>query len=374
MADAIRALVMGTSGIMNDGITSWMVQTFAAMDTAGFDFTTIAFEGAPEDLIQRVRDLGFRVFVVPSRKTSTRAYTKAYRELIASGRFDIVHISCNSAIAAFELHEARKVGVPMRIAHSHNTTCQHKKADRILRPIFYRELTDRYACGRDAGRWLFGELPFTVIPNGKELGDWAYSPMLRDDARLELGISDGQIVIGHVGRFNKQKNHAKLLKSFAELRNRSRCYRLVLVGDGALLEQTKALASALGISDSVSFLGRRSDVPRLLNAMDCMVLPSLYEGFPNVVLEWQLSGLPVVMSDTITNDVAITPLVSQVSLDVTDAGWADMIECSLASRNRGADSAAARVAAKEQGYDINDDAALLRGLYLEGAVRCRWGS
>lgn len=370
MAEDIRALVMGTSGIMNDGITSWMRQTFDVMDTAGFDFTTIAFEGTPEDIIQDVRDMGFRVLVVPSRKTKPRAYAKAYRELIANGRFDIVHISCNSAIAAFELREARKAGVSMRIAHSHNTTCQHKKADKMLRPIFYRELTDRFACGQDAGKWLFGKLPFTVIPNGKELGDWAYLPKLRDDVRSELGLSDRQVVIGHVGRFNEQKNHAKLLRTFAELRNRSHCYRLVLVGDGALLEQTKILASELGVSDSILFLGRRHDVSRLLNAMDCMVLPSLYEGFPNVVLEWQLSGLPIVMSNTITDDVAITPLVSQVPLNASVAMWADAIECSLAGRDRALDSVKARRAAKEKGYDIHDDAVLLRRLYLEGIARC----
>ena len=370
MAEDIRALVMGTSGIMNDGITSWMRQTFDVMDTAGFDFTTIAFEGTPEDIIQDVRDMGFRVLVVPSRKTKPRAYAKAYRELIANGRFDIVHISCNSAIAAFELREARKAGVSMRIAHSHNTTCQHKKADKMLRPIFYRELTDRYACGRDAGRWLFGNRPFTVVPNGKELDDWAFSPAVRADARAKLGLTDGQVVIGHVGRFNKQKNHQKLLRAFAELRQRSNTYRLVLVGDGALLEDTRRLAGELGVAESVVFLGRRDDVPRLLNALDCMVLPSLYEGFPNVVLEWQLSGLPVVMSDTITDDVAITPLVSQVPLDVSDAGWADMIERSLVSRDRALDSVKARRAAKEEGYDIHDDAVLLRRLYLEGIARC----
>ena len=370
MTETIRALVMGTSGIMNDGITSWMRQTFAAMDKSGFDFTTVAFEEAPEDVVRGIEGIGFEVMRVPNRKASPRAYASSFRKLLDNRHFDIVHVSCNSALAAFELREARRHGVPMRIAHSHNTMCQHMRMDRLLRPAFYRELTDRYACGRDAGRWLFGDRPFTVIPNGKELGDWAFSPAARADARAELGLADGQVAIGHVGRFNKQKNHQKLLHTFAELVHRSNTYRLVLVGDGTLLEETRCLADELGITKSVAFLGRRDDVPRLLNALDCMVLPSLYEGFPNVALEWQLSGLPVVMSDTITNDVAITPLVSQIPLDVSDAGWADVIESSLASRNRGADSAAARVAAKEHGYDINDDAALLRGLYLEGVARC----
>ena len=104
--------------------------------------------------------------------------------------------------------------------------------------------------------------------------------------------------------------------------------------------------------------------------MDCMVFPSLYEGFPNVVLEWQLNGLPVVMSDKITDECAITPLVSQVTLEASPAEWADAVERTMAGRDRAADSAAARLTAKAAGYDIHENAAMLRRLYLEGVERC----
>lgn len=367
----IRILCISTNGIMNDGITSWMRTTFGVMDRTGLELVTTSFEDVSEDVVSSVEASGLSVVRVPSRKLEPRSYAVAFRRLLAEGDFDIVHVSCNSALAAFELREARKHGVPMRIAHSHNTTCQHRVADRLLRPVFYRELTDCYACGRDAGKWLFGDRPFTVIPNGKELGEWAFSPRQRKEVRAELGVSFGEVVIGHVGRFNEQKNHAKLLRVFAKLASRSDSFRLVLVGDGELEYRTRALASELGFADRVSFLGRRDDVPRLLNAMDCMVLTSLYEGFPNVVMEWQLSGLPVVMSDAVTDDVVITPLVSQVSLSADDAVWADVVERSLSCRDRAADSKAARAAAKEQGYDIHDDARLLRRLYAEGVARCR---
>lgn len=369
IAGSIKALVMSTSGAMNDGITSWMRQTFAAMDQSNLELTTLAFYGAPNDIVASVRNVGFDVLSVPSRKTNPKAYAAAFRRILEEEDFDIVHVSCNSALASFELREAKLHGVPMRIAHSHNTTCQHKVVDRLLRPIFYQELTDCYACGSDAGKWLFEGRPFTVIPNGKELDDWAFSSINSIDVRSELGLSNQDIVIGHVGRFNKQKNHEKLLHIFAELRRRSNRYRLVLVGDGNLFERTKILADQLGIGREVLFLGRRNDVPRILNGLDCMVFPSLYEGFPNVVLEWQLSGLPVVMSDTITDDVAITSLVKKLYLSASDAYWADEIESSLIGRDRTADSVEARKEAKRQGYDIHDDAALLRGLYFQGVKR-----
>lgn len=366
-----KILVMGTSGIMNDGITSWMLQTFGAMDRQGLELFTVAFEGCEPSIAENVEKVGFSVTHVPSRKTAPHAYADALKTFLTKEEFDIVHICCNSALAAFELREARKRVVGMRIAHSHNTMCAHRIADRILRPILYREATDFYACGTDAGRWLFGDRPFTVIPNGKELGNFAFSGDSRADARSELGLGNESIVVGHVGRFNDQKNHGKLLEVFASLRTRSPKYELVLIGDGGLFEQTKEKARALGVAEHVKFLGRRSDVPRLLNGMDCMVFPSLYEGFPNVVLEWQLNGLPVVMSDTITDECAITPFVSQVGLDASADVWADAVEAAMRGRDRAADSASAREAAKAGGYDIHENAAMLRRLYLEGVERCR---
>jgi len=368
---AIKILVLGTSGVLNDGITSWMRQTFGAMNLEGLEIVTVAFEDCDPSVVDAVEKVGIRVVTVPSRKKNPRAYVRAYRALLEKENFSIVHVCCNSALASFELREARKYSVKMRIAHSHNTTCGHRVADRLLRPVLYREATDYYACGKDAGKWLFGNRQFKVIPNGKDLGLFTFSSSVRVGARAELGLNDDAIALGHVGRFNAQKNHGKLLEIFKELRGRSPRYELVLIGDGALFNQTKENAESLGIQNHVHFLGRRDDVPQLLNAMDCMVFPSLYEGFPNVVLEWQLNGLPVVMSETITDECAITPLVSQVALNDSAAVWADAIEDALKGRDRALDSASGVNSAKTAGYDIRDNAAMLRRLYMEGINRCK---
>lgn len=203
------------------------------------------------------------------------------------------------------------------------------------------------------------------------LSDFSYSPIARETARKELGLSGNELVFGHVGSFNEQKNHLKLLDIFSELYRRNSFCRLVLIGEGHLLSEIKDKAKALGVENAAIFLGRRDDVPRLLNAMDCMVFPSLYEGFPNVVLEWQLNGLPVVMSETITDECAITPLVSQVSLNASAAVWADAIEDALKGRDRVLDSASGVNSARTAGYDIRDNAAMLRRLYMEGINRCK---
>lgn len=369
--DSIKILVMSTNGILRDGITSWLVSTFGAMNLDGFEVTTIAFKGVIADIVDEVEATGLDVVTLPHRQNDAKAYARAFKYLLASRHFDVIHVCCNSALAVFELLEAKKHGVRMRIAHSRNTMCSHCAANTLLNPLFQSSITDRCACGNDAGKWLFGGRSFTVIPNGKDLKTYVFSQDVRLVVRDELGLMDGEIAFGHVGGFNEQKNHLKLLDCFAEFYRRDPTSKLFLVGEGDLQNSVKEKAEALGIANRVHFLGRRDDVPRLLNAMDCMVLPSLYEGFPNVVLEWQLSGLPVVMSDTITNECAITSLVSQASLAASAVEWADAVEAAMAGRDRMADSVSAHEAAKAKGYDIHESAAMLRHLYLEGAAKCR---
>ncbi len=364
----IRILCMSTNGILDDGITSWLIGTFDCMDLEGLKVSTIAFEGLGDEIAPKVEAAGIEIIKLPHRQRSPKAYRRAFVELLASRRFDIIHVCCNSALAAFELRVAKKHGVRMRIAHSRNTMCTHPVANFIVNPIFQAALTDRFACGDEAGKWLFGDKPFTVVPNGKDLSAYAFSLDERQNYREIMGCDPDRVLVGHVGRFNEQKNHKKLLEVFACLCERSPKYELVLIGDGTLLNATRAQVEKLKISDRVNFLGRRDDVPRLLSAFDCMVFPSLYEGFPNVVVEWQLNGLPVVMSDAVTDECVITPLVSQVSLDASADSWADAVEMALRGHGRTADSRAGLEAAKLGGYDINENAAMLRRLYLRGIV------
>ena len=361
----MKILVFSTNGIMNDGITAWIRATYAAMDLKGLDVSTIAFEGCDQELINQVNNVGIHVHLLPDRKKNLFAYMRSFRSLLMEKKYDVVHACGNSATMSFELYEAKRAGVKIRIAHSHNTMCQHRLIDKMLRPFFYHFTTTYYACGNDAGKWLFGNHEFKIIPNGKDLDAYAFSENVRIRKRHELGISDNTIAIGHVGRFNNQKNHKKLITIFNELLKDSKQYHLFLIGDGELIDSTKKIVNELEIKNYVSFLGRRTDVPQILNAMDCMVFPSLYEGFPNVILEWQLNGLPVVMSDSITDECAITPLVQQVSLEDDSSSWVKSIKKAIMMKsNRFINSVYSRKCAKKMGYDIKDDALMLRRLYF----------
>ena len=170
------------------------------------------------------------------------------------------------------------------------------------------------ACGEEAGRWLFGKHPFTVIRNAIDTHAFAFDADIRAALRREYGCEENT-VLGCVASFTDIKNHAFLLKVFAQILERNPSYLLMLIGEGPLRESVEEQARQLGIADSVRFLGSRSDVPQLLQMMDAMALPSLFEGFPTVALEWQCAGLPVIMSENITPDCAFTRHVQFLPLD-----------------------------------------------------------
>lgn len=367
--NSIRVLVASTGGIKNDGITSWIKAVFGAMDLEGIEVDVVAWSGTDRDVTEAVRKIVTNVHILPSRQKDPLGYVRALRKLTESRRYDVFHICGSSGLVALELAVAAASGVPVRIAHSHNTTCQHAALDKVSRPLMRKLANSRLACGTDAGKWLFGNDDFVTIPNGKNISNYAFDADARRMVREKLAIPHDAVAIGHVGRFNEQKNHAKLLEVFQDLRNRSTRYKLVLIGDGGLLPETRELASKLGIGSSVLFLGRRSDVPFLLNALDCMILPSLYEGFPNVVLEWQINGLPCIVSNSVTRECAVTPLVRFASLSEPASAWAAYVEEAFSQSNRGLDSKRAARDASEAGYDIKKNAAMLREIYLKGVLR-----
>lgn len=365
---SLRVLVVPTGGLMDDGITSWMKNIFSVMNRSDLIVETIAWPETNTQIIDQMKRLQFNVRVLPSRKKNLLLYGAKLLDLLKEQHYDIIHVCGSSGLTTLELTVAKIAGVPMRICHSHNTTCQHRFLDRITRPFMFFSATDFLACGEDAGKWLFNNRCFTVIPNGKNISAYRFDSAIRYNIRASLNLSDTQIAIGHVGRFNKQKNHIQLLEVFAELLRRSDKYVLFLIGGGNFMSSIRKKADELGISKAVRFLGVRNDVPKLLSAMDCMVLPSLYEGFPNVVVEWQINGLPCVLSDSITRECAVTPLVSFVSLSESVSNWADMIEISLANSQREHDSLSAVCSMTQAGYDITKNAETLREYYIRGVL------
>lgn len=359
-----RILVVSTNGVMRDGITEWMVQYFSHMDLSGLEVDAVAWKNTDPTLISRVRQIGIGVRFVSPRNKDVLRYAQGLYRVVKERGYDIIHICGNSGTVALELAVSWLAGVSNRIVHAHSTSCTHVLLDKALRPLMKTLSTYHFACGEMAGKWLFGDAPYSVLPNGKDPCIYSFNPDKRTQARTALGLNDDGYAIGHVGAMVESKNHTYLLDVFHCIYGEAPNSRLFLIGDGPLRSELYKKVKNLGIEDAVSFLGYREDVPFLLQGMDCMIFPSYYEGVPNVVVEWQLSGLPSVISDTITEECCFTNLVTRMPLSAQPEKWAKQaLRLSKSSYDRGRKSSGAAARAMENGFDINEDVSILRETY-----------
>lgn len=261
--------------------------------------------------------------------------------MFKENRYRIVHAHLTT-MSVFSLAVAKICGVPVRICHGHNTACKGETKKNLLkymlRPFSRTFATHYFACSHYAGKWLFGKKietseRFRVIPNAVDAAKFRFNGEIRREARKELGVED-KLVIGLIGRFAYQKNHAFLMDVFMEvLRKNSRAV-LLLVGEGSLVNEVKQKVHDMGLDASVRFLGVREDVDRLYQAFDVFCLPSRYEGLPVVGVEAQISGVPCVFSGTMTEETAFTDSVTFVNPEQSAEQWAQIIlECAVKDRN-----------------------------------------
>ena len=185
-----------------------------------------------------------------------------------------------------------------------------------------------------------------LLHNGIDLSIYRYSAEDRQNIRKEFNVPENAFVIGHVGRFQAQKNHLFLLEIFSHVCKRTENALLLLVGKGELEENIREKATALGILDRIIFTGVRSDVPALLSAMDVFVFPSLYEGMPNAAIEAQAAGLPCIISDTLTKEANVTGLVTYLPLENPEAWGKQAINSVQKERTD------THAAFQKAGYDI----------------------
>lgn len=228
------------------------------------------------------------------------------------------------------LFYAKRCGIHMRIAHSHTAYEPENLLKKIERKSFSaltrHYATNWFACGIDAGRWLYGE---EAVANGKvyimnnaiDIDKFTFDVNMRNLKRKELGIED-KFVLGNVGRLSYQKNHEFLIRIFNEVYKLNKNAILLLVGRGELEDDVKEQVENLRLTEVVKFLYVRNDVPQLLQAMDVSLLPSRYEGLPVVLVENQAAALNSIVADIITKEVKVTDFVTYISLDEDYRYWA----------------------------------------------------
>lgn len=312
------AQIMGK--MVGGGVETFVMNYYRNIDREKIQFDFIIDSDSTCVPKEEIESLGGRIIEIPPYQ-KIFSYMNKLSKTLKNNNYKIVHSHINT-LSVFPLYCAKKVGVPIRISHSHSTSNikEWKKniIKSLLKPFSKIFATHYFACSEYAGRWLFGDKTFndgkvTVIHNAIDIDKFKYNEETRKKIRKELGIED-KFVIGHVGRFVKQKNHEFLINIFNQIHKEEEKATLVLIGDGPLEKKIKNKVNKMGLQEYVKFLGVRDNVNELMQAMDLLLLPSFYEGLGIVAIEAQCSGLPCICSKNVPQEVKISNLVEFCSL------------------------------------------------------------
>lgn len=363
----IKILIINTVRFKLNGISAVIKNYYQAMDKENIKMDFLAIDDPSDEYRAFFENNHLKCFVVYKKNISS--YFSGIIRLCRQEKYDIVHVHGNSANMAIELLAAALGGVKHRIAHSHNTATLHPLTHRILSPLFSTLCTTRLACGEDAGKWLYRNKTFTTLKNGINVSNFKFVPDIRTEYRKRLQIGKDEILIGHVGNFIEQKNHTYLIDIFQEVHQHEPNAKLLLISDGMLFSDIKEKVRKLQLDDFVIFLGKTMEVEKYLQAIDVFLLPSLHEGLPLVLVEAQASGLPCIVSETVSKEADLIGKCKYLPIGKADIKkWVkealDLYHENVVC-NRSELSEINQNIIRDQGYDIAQNANILRQIYTD---------
>lgn len=345
------------------GLETMLMNYYRNIDRNEIQFDFLTHRPYRSDYDDEILCLGGKVYYAPRLYPQNyHTYFKWMAKFFSEHpEYKIVHSHIDS-MSYLPLLAAKKAGVLVRIAHSHNTAID-KDFKYPMKQYFKLKINSvcnkRLACGQKAGRFLFGKKDFVVIPNAIEADKFYFDEETRLSKRKELGLAN-EFVVGHVGRISYQKNHKFLIEIFDELLKIEQNSILLLVGVGEKEEEVRKQIHKHGIDEKVRFLGNRSDVNELYQVMDIFVMPSFFEGIPVVGVEAQFADLPCIFSDKVPEEVKFTEKCEFVSLNMSAKEWAEII-------NRKKTTLINRKSIRNMRsiYDIHESYVILTDLYKE---------
>lgn len=370
MSEPIRVLqVLGHLNL--GGAESRVMDMYRAMnrDHVQFDFCIHKKEECFFE--KEIKEMGGRVYRIPRFKVyNFFAYKKAWEKFFSEHKeYAAVHGHMTST-AAIYLPVAKKMGVPLTLAHARSAGVDHSIKG-IITKIIRQPLKNRadycLTCSGLAGEAVYGKQACDkgqvhIIPNAINASKYVYDSEVREKLRSELGLTNN-LVIGHVGTFRYAKNHMFLLEIFADILSKNDKARLLVVGDGELRESIENKIKELKIEKQVILTGLKSNVADYMNAMDLLLFPSFYEGLPGTVVEAQVSGLPCLISTNITKEVGISDIVLFKGLERPASEWADdALDLLLRDRTPKLSEV------QKAGFDIEQQISMMEELYKTGTI------
>lgn len=355
-----------TSKLFRGGAESFIMNVYRTMDPSAVQFDFLVFRSDREYYEDEIEDRGGNVYHVPIMEGANLLRRRQMLDAFFDEHHGYTAVHGHmAALGRDYLSSAARHGIGCRLSHSHVADFERTPRN-IVKQAFQRGFgeyaTHRLACSNAAGEFMYPGHSFEVVKNGIDVNCFAFDSERRNAFRRRFGFRDTDKVIGHVGRFELVKNHSFLIDSFALLSSIDPSCALVLAGDGSLRRDIEKKAESMGLADRIRFLGLIDDMPSFYDGVDCFVMPSLSEGMPFSAIEAQCSGLPCVLSDGISTEVAITDLVRYQSLQSDAEAWATAIRDALANRWVRRDAYAKRVS--DAGFSVVETAARLLELYV----------
>lgn len=351
----MKRLLCIVSSMDTGGAETFLMKMYRRIDRTQYQMDFIAVSYSEGHYDKEINALGGQIFNVPLHSKHPIKTFNEIKRIVKDGKYKYVLKLLGSPIGVVDLFAAKAGGATQLCARScigafHESKIK-KAANILLRQALCRISKVKFAPSDLAARYTFGDKAYEsneviMLHNALDLDTYRYSDENREKIRSEFKLGDS-LVIGHIGRFTRQKNHGFLLEVFKKLKTENLGAKLVLVGTGPLEYEVKQNCIELGIEKDVVFAGVRDDIPAVLSAFDIFCLPSLYEGMPNTCIEAQATGLYCVMADTITRQACITGNVSFLPLSDKEIWVKCLLENHFIDRSQISDSM------KGSDYDIN---------------------
>lgn len=318
-----KILMLASRPLADDGLTKIEMDVYRKYKAeANFEFAcAFGFDNKYGDELRKDK---VPLYKLPPKNQVPR-YMSSIQKLVSERHYDEVYIHGNSAMMAFDSIPAKKAGGRV-ITHCHNTKSDYPLVHHLMKPAFNRSVDVKIAVSSLAADFAYTGDHIVIIPNGIDVNRMKFDSRKRADTRKDLELKDDQVLVGHVGRFSRQKNHDKIVSVFKAYHDQNENSRLLLIGSGPEQDRIKGIIRSDGLENAVTIVDHTDQVENYLSAMDVMIIPSLFEGLCLVALEAQANGLPVIIDEKFSPETSIVRQIKVIKLNEDDKIWANAIE------------------------------------------------
>lgn len=356
-----KVLIIGYSNIWG-GIEKFICGILDGVDKTKISIDLLIYKALSKDQETDLKQKGVNIYYVPQIGKAPLAFLINIFRFYGTHHYDIIHIHSSHAISIMYTIPvwARRTRI---VFHSHNTAGNTQFLHRICRKIVEIRSNKKLACSQKAAYYMFQTLKdVEIIHNEIDVERYFYRNDVRLSKRSEFGISDKMLVLGNICRLVPEKNLFFLIDVFAEVGKIYQDSILLIVGDGWLRQDLIRYVEDKGLEKRVLMPGMVSDPQDWYNALDILVMPSIYEGFPYVGIEAQASDLPVFFSDNITREIEITDKTFFLPLSENAKYWAEAI-VHWARQDTGMRRDNRKII-RDAGYDLGTTVRRIEEIYL----------